>query len=307
LKAAEEDSSVALIADTERRVFQTRWQTYQGQLAIQEAKIAQLQEQIAAFQAQARAGEDRLRYVEEELRAVSALYAKGYERKPRVLELQRQKAELSGDIGELKAKEAEARQQIVTITAEKISTENTRRSDAMKELQEAQALLNDLAQRIRAAADLVERKEVVAPDSGVVTDIKYFTPGSSIIAGQPIMDIVPAGDRMLVEARVNPVDIENVHLGQKVNVRLVAFKASKVPVLTGKLVYVSADRQTDAQGETFFVARAELDEEALAGLGSVELYPGMPAEVLIIGGERLAIDYFLTPLENGLRRALREE
>jgi HlyD family secretion protein len=305
--AAAQDRSVALIADTERQVFRTRWETYQGQLAVQEAKMAQLQEQIAAFEAQAKASQDRLRYIEEELRTVRALFAKGYERKPRLLELERQKAELSGNIGELVAKKAEARQEIATVVAEKVSTENTRRSDAMKELQDSQALINDLSERIRAAADAVQRKEVLAPDAGVVTDLKYFTPGSSIIAGQPIMDIVPAGDQMLVEARVNPTDIENVHVGQKVNVRLVAYKASKVPVLTGTLTYVSADRQQDAKGDMFFVARAELDKDALAGMKNVQLYPGMPADVLILGGERLAIDYFLTPIENGLRRALHEE
>jgi HlyD family secretion protein len=307
IAAAKQDRSVALIADTERQVFKTRWETYQGQLAVQEAKMAQLQEQIAAFAAQAKASEDRLRYIEEELRTVKALFAKGYERKPRLLELERQKAELSGNIGELVAKKAEARQEIATVVAEKVSTENTRRSDAMKELQDSQALINDLSERIRAAADAVQRKEVLAPDAGVVTDLKYFTSGSSIIAGQPIMDIVPAGDQMLVEARVNPTDIENVHVGQKVNVRLVAYKASKVPVLTGTLTYVSADRQQDAKGDMFFVARAELDKDALAGMKNVQLYPGMPADVLILGGDRLAIDYFLTPIENGLRRALHEE
>jgi HlyD family secretion protein len=307
LAAAKDDPSVQLIAETEARLFRTRLETYRGQLAVQEQKMSQLREQIAGYQAQAKSSKERLRYVEEELRTVSALFAKGYERKPRLLELQRQQAELSGDAGELAAKEAEARQQISTLVAEKISTENTRRSDAMKELQDAQALRNDLSERIRGAADVVQRKEVVAPDSGFVTDVKFFTPGSSIVAGQPVMDIVPAGDRMLIEARVNPVDIENVHPGQKVNVRLIAYKASKVPVLTGKLTYVSADRQQDAKGDFFFLARVELDKEALSSMKEVQLFPGMPAEVLIIGGERLAIDYFLTPIANGLRRALHED
>lgn len=305
--AAAKDASVALIADTERRVFQTRWETYQGQLKVEEAKMAQLEEQIAAFDAQAKASRDRLRYVEEELGTVAALVKKGYERKPRLLDLERQKAELSGNIGELVAKKAEARQEIATVLAEKTSTENTRRSDAMKELQDSQALINDVSERIRAAADAVERKEVLAPDAGIVTDIKYFTSGSSIIAGQPIMDIVPASDRMLIEARVNPTDIENVHVGQRVNVRLVAYKARKVPIITGTLTYVSADSQQDPKGDRFFVARAELDKDALAGMKDVELYPGMPADVLILGGERRAIDYFLTPIEIGLRHALHEE
>ena len=146
-----------------------------------------------------------------------------------------------------------------------------------------------------------------APEAGTVTDIKYFTPGSSINAGQPILDIVPNDDRMVVEANVRPEDIENVHPGQNVNIRLTAYKQSKVPVLTGRVVYVSADRQQDQRGVPFFLARAEIDPGAMAELEDVSLYPGMPADVLIIGGERKAIDYFISPITRSLDRAFREE
>jgi HlyD family secretion protein len=112
---------------------------------------------------------------------------------------------------------------------------------------------------------------------------------------------------MLVEANVRPDDIEHVHPGQRVNIRLTSYKQHKVPVLTGRLTYVSADRQQDQKGDPFFLVRAEIDRDALAAIKGVALYPGMPTEVLIIGGERTAIDYFLSPITDSLRRSLHEE
>jgi HlyD family secretion protein len=97
-----------------------------------------------------------------------------------------------------------------------------------------------------------------------------------------------------------------VQVGQLVNLRLTSYKHRKVPVLQGKLTYVSADRQTDPKGDAYFLARAELASQALEGLDNVTLTPGMPAEVLILGGERKALDYLLSPITDSLYRALRE-
>jgi HlyD family secretion protein len=307
LDAAAGDPAVAAIVANERQLFDDRWRTYEGTLAVQQKKIAQANEQIGALRAQGNAMSARLRLTEEELRGVNELLSKGYAPRNKVLELQRQTAELRGNIGAFSAKEAEARQVIAQTELEMISTRNTRRSDVSKDLQDAQAQLADLSERLKGAQDVVQHKEITAPESGTVTDIKFFTPGSSISPGQPILDIVPLDDRLVVEANVRPGDIEHVHAGQRVNVRLTAYKQRKVPVLTGRLTYVSADRQQDQKGEPFFLARAELDPGVLSGLKGVELYPGMPAEMLIVGGERLAIDYFISPITDGFRRSFVEE
>jgi HlyD family secretion protein len=221
--------------------------------------------------------------------------------------LQRSLAELNGNLGELNAKESEARQAIAQNDLEMASTRNQRRQDISKDLQDAQASAADLNEKIHGAQDTLTKKILEAPVAGTVTDIKSFTPGSAIGAGNPILDIVPQGDSMLVEANVRPDDIEHVHPGQRVNIRLTSYKQHKVPVLTGRLTYVSADRQQDPKGDPFFLVRAEIDRDALAAIKGVALYPGMPTEVLIIGGERTAIDYFLSPITDSLRRSLHEE
>lgn len=305
--AAESDPGLADLIANEQRVIRDRWNTYTGTHAVQDKKISQLRDQIVALRAQATAMKQRLSYTEQELNGVNQLLASGYATKTKQLELKRSQAELTGNIGELSAKIAEAEQLIAQTELEKISTENLRKQEISKDLQDTQSAAADLSEKVRGSTDVVTKKLVTAPEAGTVTDIKFFTPGSSINAGQPILDIVPQDDRMVVEATIRPEDIENVHPGQRINIRLTAYKQSRVPVLTGKLVYVSADRQQDARGNPYFLARAEIDGEALAKLKHISLYPGMPAEVLIIGGERKAIDYFISPITRSLDRAFRED
>ena len=305
--AATTDASLAELMTNEQTVIRDRWSTYLGTQAVQDKKIGQSRDQINAFQAQSQATKQRLSYTEQELNGVNSLYASGFATKTKLLELKRSQAELIGNIGELTAKIAEAEQTIAQTELEKLSSENQRRQDISKDLQDTQATVSDLTEKVRGSKDVVSKKLITAPEAGTVTDIKYFTPGSSITAGQPILDIVPQDDRMVIEASIRPEDIENVHPGQRVNIRLTAYKHNQVPVLTGGLVYVSADRQTDARGTPFFLARAEIDATALARLKGVNLYPGMPAEVLIIGGERKAIDYFISPITRSLDRAFRED
>jgi HlyD family secretion protein len=307
LLAATSDRAVAELVANERRGFADRWAGYEGTLAVQRAKISQSKEQLTAMQAQIDALQQRLGFTEKELEGVTELLGKGLATKTRLYELKRSEAELRGNIGELVAKKAETRHAIAQTELEMISTTNQRRQDIAKDLQDAQASAADLAEKIRGSEDMLAKRLVVAPDDGTVTDIKFFTPGSSIGAGQPVLDIVPQSDHILVEANVRPEDIEHVHAGQKVNIRLTAYKQHKVPVLTGRLLYVSADRQQDPKGEPFFLARAEIDASALAAIRGVTLAPGMPAEVLIIGGARPAIDYFISPITDSLHRSLREE
>ncbi|MBV8650957.1 MAG: HlyD family type I secretion periplasmic adaptor subunit, partial [Alphaproteobacteria bacterium] len=307
LIGATRDQAVAELVANERRVFADRSTSYEGTLAVQRTKINQSNEQITAMQAQADALQQRLAFTDKELEGVSELLAKGLATKPRFYELKRNEAEIRGNLGELTARKAETRHAIAQTELEMISTTNQRREDISKDLQDTQSTAADLAERIRGAEDMLSRRLVTAPDDGTVTDIKFFTPGSSIGAGQPVLDIVPQDDHMLVEANVRPEDIEHVHAGQKVNIRLTAYKQHKVPVLTGRLLYVSADRQQDPKGEPFFLARAEIDADALAAVRGVTLAPGMPAEVLILNGSRPAIVYNVSAITESIHRSLHEE
>jgi HlyD family secretion protein len=292
----------------EAALFATRWEAHEGAIGLRHTRIAQLRQQMAAHQAQARAHATRLRLVQQELAGVQELLARGFAPRIRALDLQRTVAMHEGEIGELEARAAEAAQVIVQTELEILNLHAERRNAAAQEIQDAVAQVADGRSRLAAAEELLRRTVVTAPEDGVVTELRFFTPGSSVVAGQPVLDIVPALDELLVEAAVNPAEIERVALGQRVNVRLTAFPHRRVPPLPGTLVYVGADRQVNTRGEPFFLVRARLAAEAVATLPSgVTISPGMPADVLIIGAARSPLDYVASPLLDGMRRALRED
>lgn len=307
LATAKTDPAIASLVQAERDLFASRWDTFDGNARITGRKVQQLQAQEAALRAQVQSLTTRLALTEEEGRGVDSLLRDGFAPKTRALELRRAIAELQGALGDAAGRLAQTLEAIEQTKLELTSLAETRRSDAAKDLQEAKATMADAAQRLSAAQNLLARSVVTAPEAGAVTDIKFFTPGSSITAGQPVLDIVPADDRLLIEAGITPTEIEHVHVGQRVNVRLSAYKAHRVPTIEGRLVYVAADRQQDARNEPVFLVRAELDRDALKPFPGVAVYAGMPADVLIIGGERTALDFIISPIRDGMRRAMREE
>ncbi len=293
---------------SERGLFSARRERHEGVLAVQRKKIAQLREQIAAIDAQSTSTAERLALTEDELRMVKTLVDKGYERRPRLLEIQRVVSELKGRIGELSANRAQAEQGIAAADLEILDVANTRRSEIADELQKTQATLAETTERLRGAEDVRRRLTITAPQDGRVVAVHFLTPGSAIPSGAPILDLVPEHDDLVVEASVSPNDIDSVRAGQPARVRLTAYKQRKVPLVDGVVVSVSPDQLKDQRtGAAYFSARVRLLPEALEDLDRVELYPGMPAEVMITSGSRKAIDYFISPITDSMRRSLREE
>ncbi len=294
--------------DLETRLMAARRETLAGQTAVLRRRIAQLRNEIEAHRAQRAAAAERLRYTEEEMGAVRQLLDRGYERRPRLLDLQRTVADLRGRLGELSANAAQAEQAIAGAELEILNLAANRRSEATDELQRTRAAVSDLTERLRAANDVLRRQTVLSPQAGKVSNIRYFTPGSAVSPGAPILDIVPQDDELIVEARVATTDIDSVRAGQPALVRLTAYKQRTVPPVEGEVVEVSADQLTDERtGAPHYTARIRLRPDALRDLAGVQLYPGMPAEVLIRSRPRKAIDYFLAPLTDSLRRSMREE
>lgn len=304
---AERDPNVGSLVRAEQELFASRWDTFDGNARISGRKIAQSQSQADALGGVIATLQKRLGLTQEEVRNVDYLLAKGLETRSRSLELHRAAAELEGSLVDANGRLVDTGHAIEETKLELRNLAETRRSDAAKDLQEAKATAEDAAQHLKAAEDLLTKTTVLAPETGTVTDIKFFTPGSSITPGQPVLDIVPADSRLLVEAPVQPTDIEHVHVGQRVNFKLSAYKAHRVPTVEGRLVYVAADRTQDPQGNPVFLVRAELDPGALKPFPGVAVYPGMPANLLIIGGERTALNFIISPILDGMRRGMREE
>jgi len=164
--------------------------------------------------------------------------------------------------------------------------------------------------RIRriAAADERRRIDIVAPVSGHVLGLAAFTVGGVIKPGEDILNIVPDNDQLVIEARVKPDDRDRVTPGQSAQVRLSGLSQKSTPILLGELVTISADRLTDQQsGEAYYAARIIIPEEQIGLLDtSVELVPGMPAEVMIETSERTALGYILSPITDSLDKAFND-
>jgi HlyD family type I secretion membrane fusion protein len=307
LAKAATDPVVAETIATQQRLFEARWRALDGQVAVLEKRIDHHKEALSADEAALAATDRQQALTEKELANVEKLFKQGYERLPRVLALQRSVAELQARVSELRGNIGKSRQAILGTELEITAARDARLADIGKELQEAVTLEADLADKLRAVSDVKNRRAIVAPQDGVVVDLKVHTLGGVIAPGQPIMDLVPVEDRLVVEARVRPADIESVRIGLPAKVWLTAYKSSIVPPVDGKVVNVSADKLVDPRtGEPYFASRVAVDAASMAQLEGVTLQPGMPADVMLVTGERRAINYFLEPLTDRMRRAFRE-
>jgi HlyD family secretion protein len=307
LQRAAANPAIAAVLEAERHSFDARWATFDGTQQIGRRRIDQQRATEAALQGEIREVALQLQLYAQDQIATREMLGKGLATRVHAHELERAAAELRGQLNDLAGRLAETGQIIAQTELEILNAAQSRRTDITKDRSTVQAQMADAASRLRAAQDLLERRTITAPEAGVVTDLKFFTPGSSIVAGQPVLDLVPADSALLVEAMVAPTDIEHVRVGQPVNIRLTAYKAHQVPVVTGHLVYVSADRLLDAQNQPIFKVRAALDADALKGLHGVALYVGMPADVLIIEGARSALDYLISPIKDSIRHSMHEE
>jgi HlyD family secretion protein len=289
-------------------LFEARWRAHDSAIELINRRIEQLRKTIASLDAQLLANDKRLALFEDEMQGVASLFRQGYERRPRLLDLERQVAELVGRQGELMNTIAANNQAIVGAEVEIENTRHVRMAEIAGDLEQTLAAKADLAERIRAARDVVDRRTVISPQDGVVVDLRVVTPGGVIGPGEAIMDIVPVNDELIVESRVDPGDIDVVRPGLPAKVRLSAYKTSTSPLIEGVVQYVSADMLSDQRtGNPYFLARVALAPESLAEHKDMQPVPGMPADVMIVTGRRRAIDYFLAPITDRMRNSFREE
>lgn len=227
---------------------------------------------------------------------------------PRLLALQRTHASIIGNLGEQEAMIARAEQRIGETRLEILDLRNAFRSEVVKELDGVQADIVDTAEQLTAAEDVVKRTEVLAPQSGKVVNLRIHTPGGVIAPGEPLLDIVPQDDTLVVEARISPLDIDVVRVGLPAQVMLTSYKSRHTLPLQGTVATVSADVFADERtGAPHYQARIAIDEEQQAGLAKLEMYPGMPAQVMIVTGKRTGLDYAIEPFAESFSRAFRED
>ena len=272
----------------QRKIFAARRIWVDGQIAILRQQIAQLREEISALDAQVKSETRQASLIAEEMQGVEALVTKGLERRPRLLALQRTAEEIGARRSDHLGQIARAQQKIGEAELQIADHENKRLDDIMRELRTTQDDLFDLHERLSAARDVLERTEIRAPRDGVVVNRRVHTIGGVVNPGEAVLEIVPQAEELVIEARIRMDDIDLVRPGMAAQIRLVAYKQRWTPTVDGTVRTVSADSVQDGRsGDQFFVARIEVDPVSLAKLPNVELYPGMPAEVLVLTESRV--------------------
>jgi HlyD family type I secretion membrane fusion protein len=307
LEVADQPEVAELIAG-ETRLFNARKSSLADQLSVFESWTEGYRREIAGLEAERKATREQLRHIKDELESVEALYKKGLIDKPRLLALKRTAAGLTGQVGSLTSDIARTEQKIGEAQLRGLALKTQRAEEVSSELQRVETVLFKLKEELPALKDVVARLEIKAPRAGRVVNLRFHTPGGVIGPGAPILDIVPKDDQLLVEARVKPVDIDILKPGMEAQVQLTAYSSRSTPPLPGRLLQVSADRLTDSStGDVYYQALVEIDAAELAKLQNVELYPGMPASVQLVAGERTPFDYLLSPIQAGLRKGWLED
>ena len=301
------EPDVTDIIENQRNIFESRRDSLAGQRAILQQRIAEFGEEIKGLEGRIDAEQRQIAFIAEELGDVRQLFDKGLIQKPRLLSLERQAAEIDGSLAANHASIARARQRIGEAELRISELDTTQINEAVERIGEVQSELLDLTERIRAAEDVRTRIEIRSPQDGIVVGLAVHTSGGVIAPGERLMDIVPSGDRLIVEAHVDPQDIDIVHDGLPARVRFTSFGQRNLVPIEGRVQSVSADHISDERtGASYYLARIELTEDPGPALDGGALYPGMPAEVMIVTGSRTALEYFLEPLTRTLQLSMRQ-
>lgn len=302
------EAGIANILDGQLELMKARREALQGQTAQLRKRIGQLNEEISGLEAQRDAKTEEIALIEDELAGLLDLQDRGLVPKTRVVSLKRQAAQLRGDRGRFIAQIASARGRIGETEIQIIQLEKDRRTETVSELRDVQTRIAELTERKIAAEDQLRRIDIRAPISGFIHELAFHTVGGVVQAGQTIMQIVPAQDTLLIEARLSPSDIDQVHVGQDTVVRFPAFNQRTTPELNGKVSQISADITRDeALQMEYYTVRIILSGSEIARLGDRTLVPGMPAEVFMRTEARSALSYLLKPLSDQIQKAMREE
>jgi HlyD family type I secretion membrane fusion protein len=290
----------------ERALFAARRRTLDDQIAALTSQIADARAQAEALGAQIAATESSAKLSAEELAINDKLAQEGFIQRTRLIALQRTEADYRGRVGEYRSELALARQRAGELEA-RIAQVRNHYQQAADEFRESSARVGELEERLRPSQDQVERQYVRSPVDGEVMALRVSAVGEVLAPRQPILDVVPAAERLVVEARIRPEDVDHVRKDAAAEVRLTSGDGRNAPLLPGKVVFVTPDRISEPNGgEGWFVATVEVDAAPLGDRADLNLQPGMPAEVYVATRPRTLLEYLADPLRTFSRRAMRE-
>ncbi|WP_298849272.1 HlyD family type I secretion periplasmic adaptor subunit [uncultured Ruegeria sp.] len=292
---------------TQKQLFDAEFRARATEVEINSQRISALGDQIAGLNEQRVSARNQMDITVQELNNLRSLLKKGLVAATRVSTRQIEVERLSGVDASLRTQIAQAENQVSELKLTLISQQKLRDEVFAGELAVVDAQLDLIRPQYAGAAERRKRIEILAPTSGRVVNLAASTTGGVIRPGEHIMEIVPADQELIVEARVKPGDIDKLKIGQATRIRLSAFAQADVPEALGAIFDISADALEDERtGEAYYKARVKLDEQQSEEVAALDLVPGMPADLFVSTGERAVIAYLAQPVSERLARTFIE-
>lgn len=297
------------ITEVQQSIFATNKKVFINTLNIHQQQIKQLQQQILGLQQKIKSTDRQYYLIEKELGDIRVLAEKHLVKQSRLLALEREAARLNGTKADYQSQIAQIKQKINEVKIEITKFENDHRQQLLEQLKLEQQKVADLAEQKIAQYDILKRTIIRSPIAGTVMGLTVHTVGAVVKPGEVLMSVVPRHQALVVEVRLNPLDIDMVHRGLVAQVRVAAFNQRTTPLLKGKVLNVSANALVDqATGQAYYLTEISIPESEIARLPTNKaLYPGMPAEVMIITNKLTPWEYFVAPVQRSFNRAFREE
>ncbi len=299
---------VESIKSIQLRLLKANQRSIKSQLIILKKQVAQLKNEIKNYHARVKSEGKQLKLINQEVEVVAELERKKLIELPKLLALKREAARLAGLQEQYLGQVASTEQKIGEIKQKIITLQDEYFKKTIEELKDVTQKLAEVHHKLEAAHDVLKRTTIKAPIAGTVLGLTQFTVGGVITPGETLLQIVPSQDKLIAEVQVGAADIESVHVKQKARVYILAFKQRNTPTLNGTVSYVSADSYKDEKDQqVYYKALITIDDKELKKLNLKKLYPGMQVNAMIIIANRSPMDYFLTPLIESFRYAMREQ
>jgi HlyD family secretion protein len=308
LLARQSDPEVNRMLVGETKLFEIRRKTRDGLKAQLNERVSQSEEEIGGLIAQVASKDKQVEWIKKELEGVRELWSKQLVQFTRVTALEREQARLEGERGQLVASIAQSKGKIAETRIQILQIDQDMRTEDGKDLADIRGKSAELIEKKVAAEDQLKRVDIRAPQSGMVHQLDVHTVGGVVAAGAMIMLIVPEADKLIVEAKVQPQDIDQVHIGQPAALRFTTFNSRTTPELDGEVSVVSADVTQDQRtGASYYTVRIAVAPTEIARLGEVKLVPGMPVEVFVQTTVRTVVSYFVRPFRDQIAKVFREK
>jgi HlyD family secretion protein len=306
LLSRRDDPEVAQVVASEQRLFEIRQAGRAGQKAQLLEQVDQLRQQIQGNVEQETAKSKEIDWIQQELAGVRGLWKQNLVPFSRVTTLERDGARLEGERGALIASIAQARGRIAETQLKILQIDEDLRTDVGKDLAEIRGKKSELVEKRVAAEDLLKRIDLIAPQDGKIFQRAVHTVGGVIQAGEVVMLVVPDSDALIIEAKVQPTDVDQIHLGQQAVVRFSAFNRRTTPELNGEVIEIGADvTQDDKRNESYYSVRIRIPDSELARMDGLRPVAGMPVEAFIETSPRTVMSYLVRPMLEQVDRTFR--